>query len=100
MVRLVKDLWAGEVPLGRAFWRYAIGYGLLLNLASHGLLLILVSNEAGLAAIALAFALPLPYNLLVVVAVWRSAGRYAGSRTWAEAARVAALVWMVVLTAA
>ena len=47
-----------------------------------------------------AFLLPIPYNLLVGVAVWRSADRYQGPQRWADLARAASLVWLLVLTAA
>ena len=56
-------------------------------------------NHAGLALAVVAFALPIPYNVFVAVAVWRSADRYQGSKAWADAARVATVIWAVVLTA-
>jgi hypothetical protein len=100
MIERVKYLWAGDVPLGRAFWDYAIFYGLLLNFITHFLFFVLLLNDAHMALVGLAFALPIPYNVLVTVAVWRSAGRYEGPKKWAEWARVGILVWLVVLTAA
>ena len=96
---LVKDLWAGEVPLGEAFWRYAVVYGLFVNVATTGLFLILLVRDAGPALLTPAFMLPIPYNLFVIVAVWRSAARYQGPKSWADTARVAAAVWLLLLTA-
>ncbi|OZB19783.1 MAG: hypothetical protein B7X55_02430, partial [Rhodobacterales bacterium 34-62-10] len=40
----------------------------------------------------------LPYNLLVVVGVWRSAARYAGPGFHADLARVSVLLMMTVLS--
>jgi hypothetical protein len=34
MNRLIKDLWAGDVALARAFWEFAILYGLVVNLTT------------------------------------------------------------------
>jgi hypothetical protein len=97
---LVKRLWAGDLPLRQAFWDYAVFWGLLLNLATHAVFFALLLNNANSALVALAFALPIPYNLLAVVAVWRSAGRYSGSKKWADLARVATVFWMTGLTLA
>ena len=100
MPPLVKQLWAGEIPLGQAFWRYAVVVGLLVNLVTSALLLALLAHDASLVWVALSFALPIPYNVLAVVAVWRSAARYEGPATRADLARIASVVWMVVLTVA
>ena len=97
---LIRSLWAGELPLGEAFWWYAVGYGLVLNLVTSLLFLLLITRDAGVAPLIFVFLLPIPYNLMVVVGVWRSANRYAGPRKWADLARAGTLVWMVVLTAA
>ena len=99
MRRLVNDLWAGEVPLGEAFWRYAVAYGLLVNLVTSTLFLALLVRDAGLVPLIAVFALPIPYNVFAIVAVWRSAARYEGPNTWAELARVGAVIWLIALTA-
>jgi hypothetical protein len=41
-----------------------------------------------------------PYNFLMVVAVWRSAARYAGNAIWSTLARALILVWAVLATLA
>ena len=99
-VKLVKCLWAGELPLRQAFWQYAVGYGLLINLVTSMAFLALLTNDANIDLVALAFALPIPYNFVVAVAVWRSADRYSGPKTWADLASVGTVIWMVVLTLA
>ncbi len=99
MTQAIKDLWAGERPLRHVFWHYAVGYGLLMNLTTHLVFLAVLLNDASLGLAVVAFALPIPYNVFVAVAVWRSADRYQGSKSWADMARVATVIWVVVLTA-
>ncbi len=81
-ITLVKCLWAGELPLRQAFWQYAVGYGPLINLVTSLAFLALLINDANIALVALAFTLPIPYSFVMVVAVWRSADRYSGPKTW------------------
>jgi len=100
MFRLIKRLWAGELPLAQAFWNYAVVYGFLLNLVTHVVFLVLLLNDAHAILVALLVALPIPYNLLAIVGVWRSAARYAGPETWAILARIGTVIWMVALTLA
>jgi hypothetical protein len=96
----VKRLWRGEESLPRAFWEYALLYGTLANLATTGAMLAAVAADLP-ALLALAIYLtPLPYNMLMVVAVWRSAARYRGRPEWATLARIAIVVWAVIATAA
>ena len=44
------------------------------------------------------FLLPLPSNVLGVIAVWRSAACYGGDPTWAQAARIAIIAWAIFAT--
>jgi hypothetical protein len=93
MTERVRRLWAGEVPLARTFWEYAIVYGLLVNLlATIASFALLTEDASGVSALVL-FLLPVPYNVLVMVAVWRSAARYPGPPVWADLARAAVVVW-------
>lgn len=90
---IVRWLWAGEVPLARAFWSYAMIGGTVLNGASTLLAMALLAMDVPAAVAVIVFALPIPYNLLVLVGVWRSAGAYQGPRLWADLARVAIVIW-------
>jgi hypothetical protein len=91
-------LWRGELPLRIAFWRWAVAGGLVVNLATMILLLVLVMQGQALAGFLVSHALALPYNILAGVGVWRSAARYPGSRHWADAARAAVAIWLAALT--
>ncbi len=95
----IETLWRGHLPLDIAFWRFAVIYGLVLNAATTLLFMALLVNDAGWTLLVPAFLLPLPYNLLIIVAVWRSAGRYDGPRKWVDWSRFATVLWMVALTA-
>lgn len=100
MTTLLRRLWRGEVSLAQAFWEYAIAYGLLLNLATSVAAFALFAAKAPALYGAAFFLLPVPYNLLVLVAVWRSAGRYRGPRHWADLARIAVLFWVLLASLA
>lgn len=99
-IALFRRLWAGDEPLPRAFWEFAVLYGLVLNLATTlASLSVAASGYSGMLTLA-CYALPLPYNLFTVVAVWRSAARYPGRPLWAELARPFAVLWAVLLSIA
>ncbi len=99
MTRL-SDLWNGRVPLARVFWDWAVICGSIANLlATAAALTAFLWNWPGILALAIHF-LPLPYNILMVVAVWRSAARYQGDAIWAQLARGAILVWAAIATLA
>jgi hypothetical protein len=94
----LRALWSGEVPLSEAFWTFAIGIGLLVNLITSGLFLTLITFDRPWAALFVGYALSVPYNILALVGVWRSAARYPGDALHADLARVVTAVVTVVLT--
>ena len=102
LVSRLKALGSGQMPLREAFWDWAVFWGLLINLAGSALSLVVIvlSRHTGAAeaikplAPALVLALhllPLPYNLLFVVGVWRSAGHAGIPSVIAGAARLAVI---------
>jgi hypothetical protein len=96
----VIRLWRGEVGLARVFWDYAIIYGSLANLITTAAAFAALTADLPVWLAVAIFFLPLPYNVLIVVAVWRSAGRYAGPPMWATLARIAIIVWATIATIA
>jgi len=78
MIKFANNLWDGRVPLKQVFWQWAIVYGLLVNLVTSALFFGLVIYDVAPLLLIVAFILPVPFNLFVVVAVWRSADRYQG----------------------
>lgn len=91
----MRALWRGEVPLRVVFWWHAMVVGTFLNVLATFLFVALQSldmpDPVGLAA----FFLPVPYNVFIAIAVWRSAGRYAGPLPMAHIARIAVCLWAV-----
>ena len=89
-LKTARDLCAGEMPLKPAFWIYAfaveLGFKWVIRAAvSYG-------YSEGPAYIALGV-LAVVYSIFAAVAVWRSAVRFTGNKSWAIAARVAAIIW-------
>jgi hypothetical protein len=91
----LSALWRGEMPLAIAFWRYMLTYGLVLNLGSS-LAFLIVFLAQGPPALALLFhLLPIPYNAISAVGVWRSAVKAAPSALTTPA-QLAACVWFLI----
>jgi hypothetical protein len=88
---LTSRLWRGEVPLAIAFWRYGMLWGTLINVLATIATLALVAEGAPLAAWLAVHFLPLPYNFLVVVGVWRARD----TESWAQATIA---IWATFLT--
>jgi hypothetical protein len=100
MKQRIADLWHGRVPLPRIFWDYAIIVGSLVNLATTLAALASFANGLPVVLGLLIHFLPTPYNLLMVVGVWRSAAHYRGARIWVTLARALILVWAALATLA
>jgi hypothetical protein len=97
MTSAIGDLWRGEMPLGQVFWSFTIVFGTLFNLLATGVgLVAMAGGMPAPAAVALHF-LPLPYNFLVLVGVWRSAESFSGHPFFATFARVAAAAWFALM---
>ncbi len=95
-------LWRGELALNNAFWNWAVFGGLIVNVASSGLFLLLILADRPILAVIVGYAFSVPYNVIVSVGVWRSAERYAeryaGERRWAELAQTVTVIGMVLLS--
>ena len=94
----MRSLWSGELPLDEAFWTWAIGICLLVNLTSSVLFLALITIDRPWSALFVGYALSVPYNLLAGVGVWRSAARYQGPASHADLARIATVIVMLLLS--
>lgn len=97
-MKKLRSLWLGELPLSEAFWTWAISAGLLVNVTTSALFLAMIAADHLWAALLFGYALSLPYNVLAVVGVWRSAARYEGPVSHADLARAATIILMLVLT--
>ena len=94
----LRALWSGELPLEEAFWTWAIGIGLMINLPSSFAFLALIAADRPWAALFAGYVLSVPYNVLAVVGVWRSAARYQGDAGHDELARIATVIVMLLLS--
>ena len=92
MAHLVA-LWKGDVPLGQAFWGYAIVYGTIANVVATAAAITAVAASLPDALAIGLFLVPIPYILTAVIGVVRSADRYQGPPMWASMAKVAVIMW-------
>jgi hypothetical protein len=95
----LRRLWRGELPLGEAFWGWAVLGGLLVNLSTTFGFYLLIIEDLLIPALLVGYALSLPYNFVVMVGVWRSANAYKGDKNWANLAKIITLVGMALLSA-
>jgi hypothetical protein len=92
-IRYLARLWRGEVRLGQVFWRDMVVIGTVVNLVAIGLAFLAVAFGASTATGIAIFLAPVPYNILLVAAVWRRAA--VESSEWAWGARIGALLWFL-----
>jgi|TARA_B100000315_G_scaffold259071_1_gene313474 hypothetical protein len=91
-------LWHGELALQNAFWNWAVFGGFTINVASSGLFLFLIMADRPISALIVGYTFSVPYNVIVLVGVWRSADQFTGERRWADLARIVTVVGMVLLS--
>lgn len=90
-MRGLVPLWRGELPLGVAFWTWAVCWGIAINTATKLGFLVLLSYDRVVPAMLVNYGLTLPFNIVAMVGVWRSATRYPGSSVHADLARGSAI---------
>jgi hypothetical protein len=88
--------WRGEAPLDRLFWRDMVLFGTLLNLATTAAALVLLELKFPLPVVLAVHLSPLPYNIFLLAAVWRTAD--AAGNVKAAFFRSGALLWFVAAT--
>jgi hypothetical protein len=98
MFKPVICLWKGDMPLADAFWNWAAIGGLAVNLVSSAAFLFLIMAEQPVAAAVAGYVFSVPYNIVVLVGVWRAAARYDGDRKWADLARIVTVSGMILLS--
>ena len=97
-MKKLHSLWLGKLPLGEAFWTWAVCVGILVNLTTSALFLAMIAADLPWAALFFGYGLSVPYNVLAVVGVWRSAGRHQGAASHADLARIVTIILMLLLT--
>jgi hypothetical protein len=91
-------LWSGDLALDEAFWTWTVTVGLLVNVATSIMFLVLILQDQPLAAVLVGYGISVPYNVVATVGVWRSATRYGGPSLHANLARIVSVVLMAGLT--
>lgn len=85
----LKELWRGEIPLAKTFWLCYVAVFLIVGLIFHLFCLewivysILLGEPTPLYLTTLfALFVLLPYQIVVLVGLWRSSSLYEGSKIW------------------
>jgi hypothetical protein len=93
LAAFLRARWRGELPLRVALWRDMWCVGTVVNLAAALAALLLLARDVPDAVGAAVYFSPVPYNLLLLVSVWRCAARAPGPA--ALAAQLLAVAWIV-----
>jgi hypothetical protein len=88
--------WERQVRLGTLFWRDMLVVATLINLAAAFVSLMALGFKAELPVVLAVFHAPMPYNIFLVGAVWRTAQLADAAR--ASTARFGAAAWLVAMT--
>jgi len=80
----------GDFGLAKTYWLYGFVAGMVINVITR------IVPSLGLLAVILV--LTIPYQITVLLGVWRAATRYEGLKAWAILAKIAAVLgWLGVL---
>lgn len=90
LANTARDLWHGKVPLKAAFWMYAFAGVLGFKWVIRGAAMYGYTDGPAYRALSI---LAIAYSIFAAVSVWRSASGFSGRAAWANAARVASIVW-------
>jgi hypothetical protein len=94
----LRALWSGDLALDEAFWAWTVTVGLLVNVATSILILVLILQDQPQAAVLDGYGVSVPYNVVATAGVWRSASRYGGTSLHADLARIGSVILMAGLT--
>ena len=91
-------LWRGEEPFERTFWTWGVLVALAVNVSTTAGTFYLVSVERPFAAFFVGYVMSIPYNVFVLVAIWRSAARSQETPQAVLVTRIIALAWLTLLS--
>lgn len=97
-MQTLRRLWQGELPLAEAFWTWAVLVGIAVNILTSFLFLICITIDQTLLALLAGYGLSIPYNVVALIGVWRSADREQGPAMRRDGYKLAALILLLVLT--
>ncbi|TGT78646.1 hypothetical protein EN802_03145 [bacterium M00.F.Ca.ET.159.01.1.1] len=85
--------WRGEAPLDRLFWRDMLLVGTAISITSSALALVLLGSKLPLWLVLAVHFLPVPYNIFLTVAVWRTAEKAGGFK--AQLMMLGSALWLI-----
>ncbi|MEO5758035.1 MAG: hypothetical protein ABIQ51_14395 [Mesorhizobium sp.] len=88
-----RSRWQGQVPLDWLFWRDLVLVGTAINIASSVAALILLGLKMPLALVLAVHFAPVPYNVFLTFAVWRTAEKVTGAK--ASMMTLGATLWLI-----
>lgn len=91
---MIGNLWLGNYTLVKTYWLFGILGGLAVALVY---VVLLAATKSPVVAL-LGFLAIWGWQVFISVAIWRSAGKYAGSAIWKVLARLAVVVGVLRLT--
>jgi hypothetical protein len=97
-MKRLRTLWRGDLPLADAFWTWTVTIGLFVNVSTTILFLMLLTLDRPWMALIAGYAVSVPYNIVAVVGVWRSADRDQAPGMNPDLARAASVILMGVLS--
>lgn len=87
--------WQGAVPVERLFWRDLVLVGTAINITSSVAALILLGLKLPLAVVLAVHFAPVPYNIFLTFAVWRTTEKSGGAK--ASLMTLGATLWLILV---
>jgi hypothetical protein len=93
-----RSRWLGQVPIDRLFWRDMLLVGTAISIASSVVALILLGLKMPLGLVLAVHFAPVPYNIFLTFAVWRTAGTTGGAK--ASLMMLGSALWLILAAVA
>ncbi|TPK61105.1 hypothetical protein FJ546_18845 [Mesorhizobium sp. B2-4-19] len=88
-----RSRWRGGVSLNRLFWRDMVVVATALSIASSVAALVLLSLKLPLVLVLAVHFAPVPYNIFLTWAVWRTAEKVGGAK--ASLVMLGSALWLI-----
>ncbi|MBA1141048.1 hypothetical protein [Mesorhizobium neociceri] len=88
-----RSRWQSLTPLDRLFWRDLVVVGTAISIASSVAALILLGLKLPLPWVLLVHFSPVPYNIFLTLAVWRTAEKAGGAK--ASLMMLGSALWLI-----
>jgi hypothetical protein len=95
VLKAVRRRLAGDVPLGEVLYYDMLAVGSIMNIAIGLCAFAMIAADFPIWLPIIVFLSPQPYNIILVISVFRSASRSQARGT--DVAKVAAILWFVVM---